>query len=184
MRYWTKRRAQGRRISSLSRRDTKLHNDRHVRSQKNLFAAVAAEIQNHIGALSGAEDQQIHFRRRGQKSLLTSDLMKRKAIRSDRRLRRKRKTVKAAVRTVQDAQAVFARLDFQIREDLAVHENRAAVIFRDPRCTCFSGDGIVDLSIRSKRSVENGQRDLIRAFRQIQSIFELVAYQVKPHQTG
>ena len=49
--------------------------------------------------------------------------------------------VKAAVRGVQHAEAVFARLDFEIGKQLAVHQNGVAEDFGNPGASGLSETG-------------------------------------------
>lgn len=54
--YRAQHRRQGTGISGLLFRNAKLHDYGHVRSQIDLFAGLTAEIQNHVGALSGTQN--------------------------------------------------------------------------------------------------------------------------------
>ena len=77
------------------------------------------KVNNDIGALTRRKHERLHLNRRRHETTVRADLHKRPAV-------GKTQTEKARVRPVEQAQAVFARLDVHIGPGLAIDDNGIA----------------------------------------------------------
>ncbi len=92
--------------------------------------------------------------------------------------------VEAPIRSVQQSKAIEARLDFQIRKQLAIHQEGVAERFRNPRSTGLPGDRIFQAAILLEEPVANYQRDLVFSARQREGVFYRIAHHVQSQHAG
>ncbi len=91
---------------------------------------------------------------------------------------------KAAVRRVEHTEAIFARFDFEIREELAVNQNGVAKNFGHPSRFRIARHGIVQLSLEIEKPVVNHERNFVFAARKIQPVLEVVAHKKCAEESG
>ena len=89
----------------------------------------------------------------------------------------------ARIGAVQHAEAVFARLDFQVGKELAINQNRIAIDFRNPGRVGIGRNRIEELSLARQQAVIENQRQLVLALRQIEPVFEIVANEKRAKQS-
>src|SRR6202167_1762534 len=83
--------------------------------------------------------------------------------------------VKTRIRTVQDAEPIFARRHLKIWRKFSVNQNTVAENFWNPRSIRLVRDRIKKLAFRSKQAVGNQQRNFEFAPGEIQRILNTVA---------
>jgi len=105
------------------------------------------EVDNQVGTLRRRQRQARYHDRGGQQSLVGADLVDFDVI-------VKRQTEHASVRGIENAEAILARLHFEIRKDLAVDQRHFARDLRDPRVLGIGGSRIVELAIDVKMAIE------------------------------
>ncbi len=86
-----------------------------------------------------------------------------------------REAIEAAVGAVHEAQAIAARLDIEIRKQLAVDEQCVAKDFGNPWSVGLLGDRILELTIGAKQAVGDHQRNFVFAPGQIESCLHGIA---------
>ena len=164
-------------VLDLAGRDPKLHDDEGIVLQDNLLAAMLGEIHDEVCTLGGSKQYALERNRRRKQSLIGADLVKAEPV-------LKSKMVKASIRSVEHAKAIFARLDFEVRKQLSVHQNGVAKNLGNPRRLGLVGDGVVKLAVRSQQAVEERQRHFVFSAGQMQRILDGVADEERPKQAG
>ncbi len=76
---------------------------------------------------------------------------------------RKGQREEAAVGGVEDAEAVEARLDFEVGADLAVDEDGVGVELGDPGAVGVGGDGVEELAVGGEVAIVEGEGNLDRS---------------------
>ena len=85
------------------------------------------------------------------------------------------KRIETRIRGIEHPKAILARLDFEIRKQLAIDQDRIAKNLRNPGSFRLVGNWVVELAFRRNQPVENRQWNFILAAGQIQTVFELVS---------
>jgi hypothetical protein len=117
-----------------------LHHCQRIAGNHDLFSAVSGEINNQIHSLAGSNLDFFQSQRRRQQPLVGSDLMKFLTV-------RKGQMEKSPVGRSQYAEAILARLHFQIRREFSIYQNRRAEEFRKPWRPWVAGNRVVELAI-------------------------------------
>jgi hypothetical protein len=91
--------------------------------------------------------------RRGEQSLIGADLM-------DFNLVGPRQPIQTAIRGVHNAESILARLNFEIRKDLAVDQRNLTSDLRNPR------GRITQLAIAPQVAIKEHERNLVLAIGQ------------------
>jgi hypothetical protein len=138
---------------------------------------VGAEVDEDVGALGGREEDALDGGGGGEEALVGADEVEGDEIADG-------ETEEAGVGAVHDAEAIEARLDVEVGEELAVGEDGVAVDLRDPGGLGVGGDGVVELAVGEEGSIAEEERDLVWAGGQVEGGFGLVADEEETLETG
>src|SRR5580698_6924430 len=91
---------------------------------------------------------------------------------------------KAAVGSIQYAEAILARLHIEKGESLSVSHHHVAEGFWNPGPVRIARHGVIELAILFQQPIVDHQRDFERAFGEIERIFEIVANEKASEHAG
>ena len=83
---------------------------------------------------------------------------------------------KPPVCSIQHSKPVLARLYLQIREDLAIYQQRISENFRHPRFLRITRNRIVQLTFEIKNPIVDRQRNFVLALRKSERVFKFIAH--------
>ncbi len=90
----------------------------------------------------------------------------------------------AAVGGVEDAEAIEARFDLEVRADLAVDEDAVGSEFGDPGMVGVSGGGVKELAVGCEVAVVEDEGDLVFAGGEMERVFDGVADEEEAEEPG
>ncbi len=140
--------------------DAKLHDGAAIVVEDDLFSGGGGEIEDKVGAFGGGEGDALEFDGRGEQALVGADLLEGLSV-------GEREMEEAGVGAINDAEAIEARLDFEIGENFAVDEEGVAKDFGGPGRFGIAGDGIVELAVEIEDAVVEDEGNFVLAARKI-----------------
>jgi len=132
------------------------------------LACGSGEIEEQISAFGGGETDTPDFDGSGEQTLIAADLDERLVI-------GKIQVEEAAVRYVDDAEAIEARLGLEEWANFAVDEDAVGVELRHPRVLGIVRRGVIELAVGGEVAIVEDERELVSTGGQMEGILNCVA---------
>ncbi len=136
-----------------------------------------SEVDQEIGAFGWGEGEELLLGRCWKQALIAADLSHGLVVVEG-------EAEEAAVGGVEDAEAIEARFDLEVRTDFAVDEDTVRSKFRNPRMIRISGGGVKELAVGCEVTVVKDEGNLVFAGGEMERVFVGVADEEETKETG